>query len=128
SPRPVDGARGRSTGSPRCPAAPPAGGDVADVGADGGPLLVALPDGLGRTMPLPPVRDALKFTTYAAVGAVAAAVFAPIWWLPFLGGGFALSVLRPDGKALDERFGQLVAFELRSGRGPRRGSRSPGPR
>ena len=84
------------------------------------PLVIGLPEGFGRTMrlgPFPSVRDALKFSTYAAVGAVFAAVLAPIWWLPFLGGGFALSVFRPDGRALDERLGAFVAFELRSGRG-----------
>lgn len=84
------------------------------------PLVIGLPEGFGRSMrlgPFPSVRDALKFSTYAAVGAVFATVLSPIWWLPFLGGGFALSVFRPDGKALDERLGAFVAFELRSGRG-----------
>lgn len=91
--------------------------DPAAGGPD--PLVIGLPEGFGRSMrlgPFPSVRDALKFSTYAAIGAVFAAVLAPIWWLPFLGGGFALSVFRPDGRALDERLGAFVAFELRSGR------------
>lgn len=97
------------------------------VGGGADPLVVGLPEGFGRTMrlgPFPSVRDALKFSTYAAIGAVVAASLAPIWWLPFLGGGFALSVFRPGGKALDERLGAFLAFELRSGR---RSPPSPSP-
>jgi hypothetical protein len=68
-----------------------------------------------RLGPFPSVRHALKFAAYAAVGALAAAVAGPIYWLPFLGGGFLLSVHRIDGKGLDERVGDYVAYRLRAG-------------
>jgi len=86
-----------------------------------GPVLVTLPESLARRMrfgPFPSVRHALKFAAYAAVGALAATVAGPIWWLPFLGGGFLLSVHRSDGKGFDERVGDYVAYRLRAGARP----------
>ena len=92
------------------------------TGPGEGRLLVGLPDGFDRKLrlgPFPSVRDALKFTTYASVGALAAALLGAVWWLPFLGGGFVLSVYRADGKGLDERFGDLVAWRFRRDGGAR---------
>jgi hypothetical protein len=83
-----------------------------------GAVVIALPEDLGRRMrlgPFPSVRHALKFAAYAAVGALVATLAGPIWWLPFLGGGFLLSVHRSEGKGLDERVGAYVAFRLRAG-------------
>lgn len=103
-----------------------------DPSRSGGPPSVPLPATFDRRMrlgPFPSVREALKFATYAAVGAVPAALLAPIWWVPFLGGGFLLATYHPGGKAADERAGEFVAYEWRRGAGPRRRSspRSPPP-
>ncbi len=69
-----------------------------------------------RLGPFPSVRDALKFATYAAVGAVPAVLVAPIWWLPFLGAGFLLAMYHPAGKPADEQAGEFVAYHVRQGR------------
>ena len=85
------------------------------------PLLVGLPEALGRRMrlgPFPSSRHALKFAAYAAVGGAIAAVLGVIWSLPFLGAGFLLSVYQNDGRALDEQFGEYVHFRWRTRPGP----------
>lgn len=95
-----------------------------------GPPWVTLPEVLDRRMrlgPFPSARDALKFATYAAVGAVPAALIGPIWWIPFLGGGLLAATYHPDGKPPDERAGEFVAYRWRNGPGfrgrpPRQGT------
>lgn len=100
---------------------------MGDLGGADEPPVVGLPERVDRRMrlgPFPSVRDALKFATYVAIGAVPAAVAGPVWWLPFVGGGFVLSVYRAEGRGLDERAADFVAYRLRA-RGP--GSRGPPP-
>lgn len=89
------------------------------------PPVVTLPAPVDRTLrlgPFPDARAALRFVLYVAAGAFVAVALGPVAWLPFLGGGFALTVLRPQGRALDEQLGAFVRWRL----GPRRsGSRGP---
>jgi len=63
--------------------------------------------------PFASARDALKFVTYAAAGALLAPFVSPYAWLPLLGLGFAVSVWRPDGEAVDERFGRWLGWSWR---------------
>jgi len=99
----------------------------------GEPFQVALPERVGRTArlgPFPSGRDALKFASYAAVGAVVAGATDPWVWLPFLGAGFAVAAVRIDGKGLDARVTDYVRWRVRVGRrsgGPGAPLR-PGPR
>ncbi len=82
-----------------------------------GPPTVGLPESLDRRLrlgPFPSARDALKFATWAAVGALVAAVAGAVYWLPFLGGGFLIAVYRHDGKSLDEAFSDRCSFHLRA--------------
>jgi hypothetical protein len=85
--------------------------------SEAGTLFIALPERLDRRMrlgPFPSSRDALKFVMYAAGGALLSP-FAAAWiWLPVVLAGFALSVWRPDGQALDERLFALVRWKVRS--------------
>jgi len=81
------------------------------------PLVIGVPERLGRRMrlgPFPSSRDALKFVTYAATGALLAPFTSPWLWLPFVLAGFAISVWRPDGKAIDERVLAFGRWKLRS--------------
>jgi len=83
---------------------------------DGSPIIV-LPERLGRRMrlgPFPSSRDALKFVVYAATGALLSAFTSPWLWLPFVLAGFAISVWRPDGRAVDERALTVASWKLRS--------------
>jgi len=85
-----------------------------------GPPLVSLPERLDRRLRLGPfasARDALRFITYAAVGAVVAPFTSPYVWLAIVAGGFAAVVLRSDGQALDERAYAFARWELRTGTG-----------
>jgi hypothetical protein len=87
-----------------------------------GPLIIGLPERLDRRMrlgPFPSSRDALKFITYAATGALLSPFTSPWVWLPVVLGGFAVSVWRPDGRAVDERALAFVSWKFRS-MGPRR--------
>jgi len=82
-----------------------------------GPPLVALPERLDRRLrlgPFPSARDALKFVTYAAAGAVLAPFVFPILWVPVVGAGFVVSVWKPDGRAIDERCLDFLAWRLRA--------------
>jgi hypothetical protein len=87
---------------------------------------VVLPEPVDRRVrlgPFPSARDALKFATYAAVGAVLAPFATPFAWVPVVAAGFAVSVWRPDGEAVDERAARVVLFHARRWRGrpmPRR--------
>lgn len=88
-----------------------------------GPPRVGLPEPLDRRLrlgPFPSAREALKFATWAAVGALVASFAGAVFWLPFLGGGFLLAVYRPDGKGLDDRVGDRCAYHLRALAGPAR--------
>ena len=86
---------------------------------------IPLPPRLSRRMrlgPFPSARDALKFLVFAAVGAILAARIGPIAWIPFLGGGFLLSVYKDDDRGLDDRLWAYLAWRCSQ----RRGS-GPGP-
>ncbi|MCI4361022.1 MAG: hypothetical protein L3J91_04905, partial [Thermoplasmata archaeon] len=77
------------------------------------PVVVGLPEALGRRMrlgPFPSARHALKFSAYAAAGGTAAALLGAVWSVPFLGMGFLLAVYRSDGRSLDERVGGFLGF------------------
>jgi hypothetical protein len=81
-----------------------------------GPPVIGLPERVDRRMRLGPFassRDALKFVTYAATGALLAPFASPWVWLPVVVGGFALSAWRPDGQAIDEKAFTLLAWKLR---------------
>jgi len=82
-----------------------------------GPPVIGLPERIDRRMRLGPFassRDALKFVTYAAIGALLAPFASPWVWLPVVVAGFAVSVWRPDGQAVDERAFTLLAWKLRT--------------
>jgi len=85
-------------------------------GPDAGVPMVPMPERVDRQVrlgPFPSARDALKFASYAAAGAVLAPFLSPFAWVPVLGVGFAVSVWRPDGQAIDERTAQMVLFFFR---------------
>lgn len=82
-----------------------------------GPPVIGFPERLDRRMrlgPFPSTRDALKFVTYAAVGGLLAPFTNPWVWLPVVGAGFAVSVWRPDGQAVDERAWAFLAWKVRT--------------
>ncbi|HTW39992.1 MAG TPA: hypothetical protein VMF04_03960 [Thermoplasmata archaeon] len=85
--------------------------------APDGPPVVPVPERIDRRLRLGPFAtagDALKFVTYAAVGAVLAPLISP-WLGVTIGGiGFGLSIYRPDGSALDERCATYFLWRLRS--------------
>jgi hypothetical protein len=88
-----------------------------------GPPVVPFPERLDRRLRLGPfasARDALKFLTYAAGGALLAPFTTPYLWPAVVVLGFAICVVRPDGQGLDER---AVAFTLWKLRGSRTGGR-----
>jgi hypothetical protein len=81
-----------------------------------GPPVVELPERFDRRLRLGPfasARDALKFVTYAAVGALLAPFTLPYLWLPVVAAGFVLSVWKPDGQAADERGLDYLAWKMR---------------
>jgi len=97
--------------------------------AEVGPPIIGLPERLDRRMrlgPFPSSRDALKFVTYAATGALLASLASSWIWVPVVVVGFAVSVWRPDGRAIDERVFAFVLWKLRSWRagGPVKNSAS----
>ena len=78
---------------------------------------ISLPPSVERKPGLGPfgsAREALKFIAIATVGAVVAGFTFPELWLPFLGGGLALTVVRSEGKGLDDRLGDLLRYQLRA--------------
>jgi hypothetical protein len=98
----------------------------------GGPVEVPLPEPMLRRPrfgPFDSVTDALKFLLALALGAVVAALTAPVAWLPFVGGGFLLATYRPEGKSIDERCGDYLRWRFRSlaGHRLRDTAASPGP-
>jgi hypothetical protein len=67
-----------------------------------------------RLGPFPSARDALKFFTYAATGALLAPFLTPWVWIPVVLVGFALSVWRPDGQSVEERAAAFLIWKLRN--------------
>jgi len=87
---------------------------------DPGAPVVELPERVDRRVrfgPFPSAKDALKFVCYAAAGAVLAPFATPFAWVPILATGFAVSVWRPDGEAIDERAGRWLVFVLHRWKG-----------
>ena len=83
------------------------------------PVMVGLPEPVGRRArlgPFPSGREAVKFASYAALGAVVAGATNPLLWLPFLGVGFLFAIVRHEGQGLDAHLLSYVRFRLRSGR------------
>ena len=81
-----------------------------------GPPIVGLPERLDRRLrlgPFPSARDGLKFLTYAATGALLVPLLGVWAWPPFLAAGFAVSVWQPDGKPVDVRFAEWLAWRGR---------------
>lgn len=91
------------------------------MSADGEPPVVVLPERLDRKLrlgPFPSGRDALKFASYAAVGAFLVPFAGALAWLPFLLAGGVVALWHPDGEAADERMLRFVRWKLRRlGRG-----------
>jgi len=80
------------------------------------PPTVRFPEKLDRTLrlgPFPSGRDALRFVTYAAVGACLAPFVPPALWLGVVLLGFVSSVWKPGGEAIEARFVRFVAWEVR---------------
>lgn len=97
-------------------------GDIPD-----GPPVVPLPERFDRRLRLGPfasAREALRFVTYVAVGAVVAPFTSPYLWVVVLVGGFAACVIRTDGQALDERAFSFARWKLRRDGSGRKMSRS----
>jgi hypothetical protein len=81
-----------------------------------GPPVIGLPERIDRRMRMGPFassRDALKFVLYAATAALLAPFTTPWIWLPLVAGGFAVSVWRPEGQAVDERAITFVQWKIR---------------
>ena len=86
-------------------------------GVQDAPPVIGLPERLDRRMrlgPFPSSRDALKFVSYAAAGALLSPFTSPWLWLPIVAAGFAFSVWRPDGQAVDERAVVFLVWRVRS--------------
>ena len=89
---------------------------------------IPLPAPVGRRMrlgPFPTARDALKFAGYAAVGGVAAAALGAVAWRPILGGGFLLSIHKPEGRGLGDRLGDYLRWRFRTSAFGGRGAGRP---
>lgn len=83
---------------------------------DGAPV-VRLPERMDRRMrlgPFPSARDAIKFLSYAAAGAVVAPFVSPFVWLPLVGAGFGIAVWHPEGQPIDARVLTYVRWKARS--------------
>src|SRR5208282_2604654 len=71
-------------------------------GPSAGVPVVVLPERVDRRVrlgPFPSAKDAVKFASYAAAGAVLAPFATPFAWVPVLALGFVVSVWHPDGEA-----------------------------
>jgi hypothetical protein len=66
-----------------------------------------------RLGPFPSARDAMKFAAYAAAGTVALPFGGALAWLPVVGAGFLLAVVRPEGRGLDDRAGDYLRYQWR---------------
>lgn len=81
------------------------------------PPIVGLPERLDRRLrlgPFPSARDALKFVTYAAAGALLIPFAGAVAWVPLVLVAFAVSVWRPEGESLDERLLTLARWKWRT--------------
>jgi len=81
-----------------------------------GPPWVEVPERLDRRLRLGPFasgRDAVKFVTAAAVGAVVSLAVVPWAGLPIVGVGALVALWRPDGEPLDERVAAVARWSLR---------------
>ncbi|MGP8077119.1 MAG: hypothetical protein ACLQD8_04800 [Thermoplasmata archaeon] len=102
------------------------------MAAGDGPPRVELPERLDRKLrlgPFPSGRDALKFVTYAAVGALLVPFLGVAVWIPFVLAGLVVSIWRPEGEAVDERVSRYVRWRwggLRRSR-PMTAPRPPAP-
>jgi len=95
-----------------------------------GPPTVVLPAPVDRRLrlgPFPTAGCALRFVAYSSVGIGLAVSLAPLAWVPFVLGGFVLSVHQTGGKPLDEFAAGFVRWKLRRVRPKRLNSRH-GPR
>ncbi|MGB6500957.1 MAG: hypothetical protein WBG19_06130 [Thermoplasmata archaeon] len=75
-----------------------------------------LPERLDRTLRLGPFRSgrqALKFVTYLAVGALLVPFLGPWIWIPFTGAGISVAFWRPGGEAIDERVVRFARWKWR---------------
>ena len=82
---------------------------------DGAPW-VSFPERLDRRLrlgPFPSGRDAVKFVTVAAVGAVVSLAVAPWAGLPIVAVGAVVTLWRPDGEPLDERVAAVARWSVR---------------
>ena len=88
------------------------------------PPVVSIPERLDRRLRLGPfasAREALRFVTYAAAGAVVAPLTGAYVWLGLVLLGFVVIVVRADGQSMDERALAFVRWGLREAAGsPRR--------
>ncbi len=90
-------------------------------GEDAPAPTVPLPRRLDRRLrlgPFPSAGAAMRFAAYAAAGAIVLPVGGALAWLPLLGLGFLVTVVRPDGHALDERCAEYVRYRRRRRSGP----------
>jgi hypothetical protein len=98
---------------------------------EGGPW-IPVPERLDRRLrlgPFPSGREAVKFVTAAAVGAVVSLVVEPWAGLPIIAVGAILALWRPDGEGLDERLLAVARWALRRSVGEARlttATRAPG--
>jgi len=82
-------------------------------------VIVSLPQRSDRRAgfgPFPSARDALKFATYAAIGALLIPALGLWIWLPFLGVGFVVSMKKIDGESPEKRLADYVSFCWRRAR------------
>ncbi|HEV2519765.1 MAG TPA: hypothetical protein VGX00_03980 [Thermoplasmata archaeon] len=85
---------------------------------------IPIPRRLDRRMrlgPFPSAREAMRFAAYAAAGALVVPVGGAVAWLPILGAGFLLCVVRPDWKGFDDQVGDYLRYRWRRHRAASRG-------
>jgi hypothetical protein len=79
--------------------------------------VIRMPERMDRRLrlgPFPSARDAVKFLSYAAAGAVVAPFVSPFVWLPLVGAGFGIAVWHPEGQPIDTRALIYVRWKGRS--------------
>jgi hypothetical protein len=84
---------------------------------------ISVPERLDRRLRLGPFssgREAVKFVTAAAVGAVVSLVVEPWAGLPIIAVGAIVALWRPDGEGLDERLAAVARWALRRSTGEAR--------
>jgi hypothetical protein len=86
------------------------------MSGEGRPFVVGLPEPVHRRArlgPFPSGREALKCAGLAAVGAVIADATNPLVWVPFLGAGLFVGLVRLDGKGPDVHLADYVRWRHR---------------